>query len=201
MYRRFFFQDSDIYWYYNKYVISRQLKGQNILTCCLDSGYGIDSYSLSLLHSYYEQKFLPQGQVCIGSSRIVSISDLATFDKVNFQGRFREAFPNSIFENLRFYIETCMTSTTERDFRFDQKTINKITFNMLTAINWGALYSKLDAILVTGYSQSYIDVINNHAPTLLKPEGLIFTLDGLELTAERFVRVRNGVYTLEEGSI
>ncbi|GAL34772.1 hypothetical protein JCM19240_4322 [Vibrio maritimus] len=72
---------------------------------------------------------------------------------------------------------------------------------MLTAINWGALYSKLDAILVTGYSQSYIDVINNHAPTLLKPEGLIFTLDGLELTAERFVRVRNGVYTLEEGSI
>ena len=51
-----FFYNFELYRDYSELVIERQIRGSDLLICCLDTGQYYDSLSLAMLHSYYEQK-------------------------------------------------------------------------------------------------------------------------------------------------
>ena len=46
-----FFYNSELYRDYSELVIERQIRGSDLLICCLDTGQYYDSFSLAMLHS------------------------------------------------------------------------------------------------------------------------------------------------------
>jgi len=47
-----FFYNSELYRDYSELVVERQVRGSDLLICCLDTGKYYDSFSLAMLHSY-----------------------------------------------------------------------------------------------------------------------------------------------------
>ncbi|MCG9673907.1 SAM-dependent methyltransferase [Vibrio sp. Isolate22] len=187
-----FFYNAELYRDYSELVIERQLRGSDLLICCLDTGQYYDSFSLAMLHSYYEQK---TEMLSSGFCRIMSLVDNNSFRKINCKGNFKERLFSNTRGELAEYLESNKVKMKNSHFSINRKIENKITFNNYDHVNFNQYNSRLDAIVIASLTNEYHDIVRKYAHHILIPGGHVFICDNsyaLELKGMRCLK--KGVY-------
>ncbi|PTQ04164.1 SAM-dependent methyltransferase [Vibrio sp. ZF 223] len=187
-----FFYNAELYRDYSELVIERQIRGSDLLICCLDTGQYYDSFSLAMLHSYYEQK---TEMISSGFCRIMSLVDNSSFRKINCKGNFKERLFSNTRGELAEYLESNKVKMKNSHFSINRKIENKITFNNFDHVNFNQYNSRLDAIVIASLTNEYHDIVRKYAQDILIPGGHVFICDNshaLELKGMRCLK--KGVY-------
>ena len=187
-----FFYNSELYRDYSELVIERQVRGRDLLICCLDTGQYYDSFSLAMLHSYYEQK--PE-MIVSGFCRIMSLVDNNFFRKINCKGKFKERLFSNTRGELAEYLESNKVKMKSGCFSINRKIENKITFNNYDHVNFNKYNSRLDAIVIASLTNEYQDIVRKYAQDILIPGGHVFICDNSHVLEIKGMRcLKKGVY-------
>ncbi|MEZ9991875.1 SAM-dependent methyltransferase [Vibrio splendidus] len=188
-----FFFNYKIFKKYIQLIIINQLKGNELLVCCFDTGKYYDSYSLSILHSYYEWK---SKMLLVGGCRIISLVNNYNFRQVNCKGNFKENKFSSTKGSLTEFLEANKLKIIPNRFTLTSLVQNKITFNNYKDINIEFFFNRLDAIVIASLTDEYQSIIKNHAQDLLSPNGFVFICDNSDdIELKGMQRLTKGVYT------
>lgn len=193
-----FFNNSDVFWYYNKLILRRQLQGHDLLVCCLDTGSNYDTFSIALLHDYYESKQGEPGHVELGSCRIMSMIDNLTPEINNYKGHFKDSSGINATGVLAKHIEESKIKINSGKFSFRTRVVNKITFNHHGIMPYEKYNGRLDAIVVSSMTTGYKTLLKKHASFLLRSKGVIFVCEMNEdIDIQGMKHIRPGVYIHE----
>lgn len=187
-----FFFNSEFFRIYNKLVVIKQLRGKDLLVCCFDTGEYYDSYSLAILHSYYERK---SDILTVGCCRIISLVDNDSFRTIKYKGNFKENNFSYTRGGLTKFLEENKIKTLTNYFSLTNIIQNKITFNNYKDVNLGGFFNRLDAIFIASLTNEYQTIIQKYAQYILNPNGIVFICDNSDdIELKGMQLLEKGVY-------